>query len=66
MTIAPGRIGVLMSRSRVCFSRSRLICPAVNAGAMKQIRISWKIESTAKIDWPTSAEAFAGRRRIRR
>ena len=50
MTIAPGRIGVLIRRSRVCFSRSRLICPAVKPGAMKQIRMSWKIERRVKID----------------
>ena len=59
-TMAPGRIGVLTSRSRVSFSRSRLICPDVAAGAMKQIRMSWKIERTTKIDCPTMADAFAG------
>ena len=62
MTMAAGRIGVLMSRSSVCFSRSRLICPAVKAGAMKQTRMSWKIESSVKMDWPMRADAFACRR----
>ena len=58
-TMAAGRIGVLIRRSRVCFSRSRLIWPAVNAGAMKATRMSWKIESNVKIDWPMSADALA-------
>ena len=58
-TIAPGRIGVLTSRSSVCFSRSRLICPAVKPGAMKQMRMSWKIERSVKIVWPTIAEVLA-------
>ena len=59
MTMAPGRIGVLIRRSSVCFSRSRLIWPAVAAGAMKQMRMSWKIDRVMKIAWPTSAEALA-------
>jgi hypothetical protein len=58
-TMAPGRIGVLISRSSVCFSRSRLICPAVNAGAMKHTRMSWKIDSAEKMDWPMRADALA-------
>ena len=50
MMIAPGRNGVVMSRSSVCFSRSRLICPAVNAGAIIETRTTWNTESTEKID----------------
>ena len=64
MTRPPGRIGVATSMSSVCFSRSRLIAPAVKAGAMKHTSSSWKSESTVKMACPTRADAFGDADRL--
>ncbi len=51
-------IGVTTSSSRVCFSRSRLIAPAVEEGARKA---TWSVSSiirAAKMPWPMAAVAY--------
>ncbi len=55
--MASDEIGVVTSMSRVCFSRSRLIAPAVNAGARKTTSSVMSIRRPPKISWPMSAEA---------
>ncbi len=52
-------IGVATSMSSVCFSRSRLIAPAVAAGARKTTWSVSSISSAAKMPWPIAAEAKA-------
>jgi hypothetical protein len=51
-TIDSDEIGVVTSKSRVCFSRSRLIAPAVNAGARTSTRSVWRRSNPAKIPVP--------------
>ncbi len=50
--------GVAVSRSSVCFSRSRLIAPEVAAGARKTTSSTWRNRRTVKTAWPTDAEAY--------
>ena len=59
MTIASDEIGVVISMSSVCFSRSRLIAPAVAAGVRNT---TWSVSSiriAAKMPCPIDAEAYA-------
>ena len=51
-TIESDEIGVVTSRSSVCFSRSWLIAPVVNAGARMRIRSVWRMSSPAKMPVP--------------
>ena len=59
MTIASELIGVVTSSSRVCFSRSRLIAPAVDDGARNTTCRVISISSAAKMPWPMAALAKA-------
>ena len=52
-------IGVAASISSVCFSRSRLIAPAVDIGARKTTSSVSSISSAAKMPWPMAAVANA-------
>ena len=52
-------IGVVTSRSSVCFSRSRLIAPAVDEAARKTTWRVMSISSAAKMPWPMAALANA-------
>ena len=55
--IARDEMGVVVSRSSVCFSRSRLIAPAVDAGASTStISVSRKMSEENSVR-PMSAEA---------
>ena len=56
-TIAIEEIGVTTSSSSVCFSRSRLIAPAVAAGARKATCSVSSISRAAKMPWPIDAPA---------
>ena len=60
MTIASELIGVVTSRSRVCFSRSSEIAPAVDDGARNTTWSVISISRAAKIPWPMAGPADAG------
>ena len=55
--IASDEIGVVVSRSSVCFSRSRLMAPAVEAGARTSVMSVSRMISAVNIWRPISAEA---------
>ena len=57
MTIASDEIGVTTSSSSVCFSRSWLIEPAVEAGARNATWSVSSISSAAKTPCPIDADA---------
>ena len=57
--MASDEIGVTTSSSSVCFSRSRLIAPAVDAGARKATWSVSSISSAAKMPCPIDAVADA-------
>ena len=57
-TIDSDEIGVVTSRSSVCFSRSRLIAPDVNAGARTRTRSVWRMSRPMKIPVPIWADWY--------
>jgi hypothetical protein len=57
MTIASDEMGVTTRSSRVCFSRSRLIEPAVDAGARNTTWSVSSIKRAAKMPCPIDADA---------
>jgi hypothetical protein len=57
MTIPNVLTGVLINRSRVCFSRSMEIEPLVNAGASSNVRMVWTTRIVVKIACPISVDS---------
>jgi hypothetical protein len=58
ITIAREVMGVTIRSSSVCFSRSRLIAPAVEDGARNATCRVSSINRAAKIPWPMAAVAY--------